>query len=168
MLLFAPFLGVAFAGEMLRQGINIFWWGPPLALISILVLAAPFRVPREIVFSDLSRTMELRYRLRRSSRVHPFDDLDSIRSFIETTGDNDTYIRLEICMKTGERIAIKTELPSWDNSDFLGLKGCQEPESLANLRRKIASLTGISDLGFRQPVHGLRQRVAQPNIPPDL
>lgn len=147
MLVFLPFLMAAVAGEFFRRDINAFWWGPPLALITVLVLATLLRRPHEIVFKHQTQTMELRYRLGRKTRVLPFDALDSIQSYIKTSGENDKYVQLEIRLKDGERIAVKTEIPSWDG--FLGLKGGNEPESLARLRRQIALLTGIKDVGFR-------------------
>lgn len=147
MMVFAPFLMAALGSELFRQDIDVFWWGPPLALITMLVIAVPLRRPREIVFKKQAQTMELRYRLGRKTRVIPFDTLDSIQSYIKTSGESDQYVHLEIRLKDGERIAVKTETPSWEG--FLGLKGGSEPESLARLRGQIASLTGIKDIGFR-------------------
>lgn len=148
MMVFTPFLFAALAAEMHRIGINILWWAPPLALSFVLVVAALLRRAREVVFCPQTQTMQIRYWSGMATREHPFAELDSIKSYVKTSGENDTYIQLEIQMKNGDRIAIKTEMPCWDKSAVIGLTGCYEPETLSNLRRQIASLTGIKDRGF--------------------
>ncbi|MBK7646163.1 MAG: hypothetical protein IPJ12_03120 [Betaproteobacteria bacterium] len=148
MMVFTPFLFAAFAVEMHRIGINILWWAPPLGLSFVLLLAALLRRPREVVFCPQTQTMVIRFWSGMATREHPFAELEFIKSYVKTSGENDTYIQLAIQMKNGDQIAIKTEMPSWDKSAVIGLTGCYEPETLASLRRKIASLTGIEDRGF--------------------
>ena len=148
MMVFTPFLFAAFAAEMHRIGINFLWWAPPLAFSFVLVLAALLRRTQEVVFCPQTQIMELRYWSGMATREYPFAELDSIRSYVKISGENDTYIQLEIQMKNGDQIAIKTEMPSWDKSAVIGLAGCHEPENLTYLRQQIASLTGIEDRGF--------------------
>jgi hypothetical protein len=147
-LVFIPLFVAVIALEMINREIPFLWWVPPSVLFTGLLLSLPFRCPREVVFRAENRTMELRYRFWRPSKFHSFEDLESIHSYIKESGENSTYIQLEVRLKNTKRIGIKMEEPSWENAGFFGWKDCQEPQSLANLRRQIASLAGIKDLGF--------------------
>lgn len=146
MLIFIPLLAVAFASEMFRLGVNLFWWFPPLALFSLAFLVAPFRAPFAIVFRPSARRMELRFMLRRNPLVYSFDELDSIRSKILESGKS-TYVQLEVCLKNGKGIALISEDPAWV-APFIGRSSMREPTGISNLRRKISSATGIKDIGF--------------------
>jgi hypothetical protein len=144
MVAFVPFTAVALGVEMWRRDINLFWWAPPLALVTGLVISLPFRRPREIVFNAANRTMELRYGFGRPPRIYRFNELSSIHSYITTSPESDTNIRLEVRLKKGGRIAIKEQRSYWTDSFRY-----QEPKELAGLRTQIASLTGVKDHGFR-------------------
>lgn len=146
MFIFLPFLVVAFGSEMLRLEINWFWWLPPLALFSLIILAAPFRNPITITFRPSVRRMELQFLLRRNPVVYSFDQLDSIRSKIIEPGES-AYVQLEVYLKNGKGIALISDEPAWV-APFIGRSSMREPVGLTNLRRKISGSTGINDHGF--------------------
>lgn len=146
MLIFIPLLAVAFASEMLRLGVNLFWWLPPLALFSLAVLVAPFKSPFAIVFRPSARSMELRYILRRNPLVYSFDELNLIRSKVLVSGKS-TYVQLEVCLKNGKGITLISEDPAWV-APFVGRSSMREPAGITNLRKQISSATGIKDIGF--------------------
>lgn len=149
MFVLLPFLAVALASVMLHLGINPFWWVPLLALIAIAILVGPYKVPVEIIFRAKPRTMEIRYRFGRRPKVYAFDEFNFIRSHIEISGEADTYIQLEVCLKNGNRIPLMSELAAWDSSaPLVGLSGAREPQSLTDLRRNIATTTGVQDFGL--------------------
>lgn len=147
-LLFIPLVVAAFALEMSRQEIKAIWWVPPLAVFSFIFLAKVYSTPNKIVFSSGARTMDVEYRFGRQVKRYAFDELLSIRSFIKLSGENDAYVLLEVQLKNGDQVTIKTENPSWDDSALIGLSGCREPEGIKKLREQIASITAIDDLGF--------------------
>jgi hypothetical protein len=148
-----PLLAAAFSAEMLRLEVWPVWWVPAVVLLLAAPCLSALIKPVEIAFRTGSRTFELTYRLGgliKNGRTVPFDELKSIRSYIDSAGE-DAYIRLVLRLKTGERIELKHEHPDWDSSATLfgGLTGCREPQAMAALRRRVASLTGIEDLGFQ-------------------
>ena len=93
--------------------------------------------------------MVVRYRIGGRQKVYRFDELDFIRSYIRVSGEADTYVRLEVCLKNGKHIPVIEEHAAWERSvPCFGLSGAREPEDLSILRGKISSATGLRDLGF--------------------
>lgn len=150
-LVFSLFMISAIVFAMFYVGIGPFWW-VSLALISIATSVRPFKAPVEIVFRSDPRTMELRYRTGRRPDVYTFDELNYVRSHSDVSGDGDAYFQLAVTLRSGERIPLKRELATWDPSYpwWRGMSGAREPQSLTDLRRKIASVAGIQDFGSSQ------------------
>jgi len=143
---------------------NYLWSSGPLflrVLVSFASLAPAFALlivllvkPVEIRLARKSRTLTVISRLEslfHKARTHSFDDLESIQSSLRATGDNDPGVFLELLLKNGDRLDLKRATPDWSPSaPLIGYSGCLEPKEIATLRQKIASLTGIKDLGFQR------------------
>jgi len=133
----------------LRVLVSFACLAPAFALLFVLLVK-----PVEIRLARKSRTLTVISRLERlfhKARTLSFDDLESIQSSLRATGDNDPGVFLELLLKNGVRLDLKRATPDWSPSaPLLGYSGCLEPKEIATLRQKIASLTGIKDLGFQR------------------
>jgi len=121
-------------------------------LLAVACLIALFRRPVEFHFCKNSRKMTIIYRaggLFRKPGTVEFDALKSIQSTLSVTGDNDPGVSLELMLNDGKLLRLKTAPPDWSpTSPLLGFSGCLEPKELDVIRKKIAALTGVEDLGF--------------------
>jgi hypothetical protein len=122
---------------------------PALAMLFVLLVK-----PVEIRFISSSRKMTVVSRLGglfHKARTYSFDDMESIKSSLRATGDNDPGVFLELLLKNGDRLDLKRASPDWSSSaPLLSYSGYLEPKEIETLRQKIASLIGVKDQGFHR------------------
>jgi len=101
---------------------------------------------RRIVFRAGGRRLEI-VRLFGASRRFDFDDLQDIRSVVELDREN-PVVRLELRLPGGEGLNLADAPPFWPpGAPAGGALAVREPPQLAELRRRIAAMTGVRDLG---------------------
>lgn len=143
--LFGPLFAAAFAFGTMQYEIKPIWWAPPLILLILAILSALFSKPYKIVFVPANRTMKVHYRLKIHPTCYAFEELESIHSCDTFGGEGDTYIQLMLRLKNGNSFVLITTTPVWGTF----LSGYKESEEISDFRKKIATMVGISDLGFK-------------------
>jgi hypothetical protein len=143
--LLVSLFAIVFSIRMMQNEIMHNLVGVSISAILLVVLVVPFyKNPFKIILVSTSRIMEVHYLLRGKPIYYTFDELESINTR-DITCDGDAYIQLELLLNNGNRIVLKTTAPVWGTF----LSGYKESEEISDLRRKIATMTGIKDLGFK-------------------
>jgi hypothetical protein len=146
--LLGPLLMVAFVLSMMQLEVKPIWWGTLLLIINFVLIGALFLNPCKFVFNSTNRTMEVHFWLRRCPTFYAFDELKSIYSCVTLGADGDANNELKLELTNGTCIVLITAYPVWGTF----LSGCKDAAEIIEFRRKIATMTGISDLGFTPAV----------------